>query len=319
VDLVPASPSDTEPLRAEDAPRVVAPVAMELLPTTIDVVEPSAAPLWAATRTELATEAANRATGGRLSVWLIAALVIGVVVLLAAPWAFMRRRKQVQAAAQPRRNVQKARARRPADPLAGMDVVEGRLVRTPSSDKTASIGGLTVEPAADSGGISPTGLDDLALTLGPTDSVDLDIGAPVVINERIDWFAARADSSAIEEATVDDDTIEETAATARMPDVATVRADSSESAHDVANRPMDDEQMTLTIVELDLLRQDYEAERTLTHEASQALRDAVADLKATKAARAAIAETSTLELLELSQAEATESGVRPRPARVRKK
>ena len=40
---------------------------------------------------------------------------------------------------------------------------------------------------------------------------------------------------------------------------------------------MNDEQMTLTIVELDMLRKDYEAEHTVTQHASQALRDAVAD------------------------------------------
>ena len=44
-----------------------------------------------------------------------------------------------------------------------------------------------------------------------------------------------------------------------------------------------------------LICQDYETERTLTQQASQELRDALADLKATKAAHAATSETATLE------------------------
>jgi hypothetical protein len=43
-----------------------------------------------------------------------------------------------------------------------------------------------------------------------------------------------------------------------------------------------------------MLRQDYEAEHTLTQQGSQALREAIADLAATKAARAAAAETTEL-------------------------
>ena len=57
-----------------------------------------------------------------------------------------------------------------------------------------------------------------------------------------------------------------------------------------------DEQHTLTIVELDMLRQDYEAEHTMTQSANEELRDALADLEATQAARAANAETATLEI-----------------------
>jgi hypothetical protein len=77
--------------------------------------------------------------------------------------------------------------------------------------------------------------------------------------------------------------------------------------------------MTLTIVEVDLLRQDYEAEHTLTQQASLALRDAIADLAATKAARAAIIEASTLESPQLSQSESGDRLADSPTARVRMK
>ena len=56
-----------------------------------------------------------------------------------------------------------------------------------------------------------------------------------------------------------------------------------------------------------MLREDYEAEYTLTQEASKALRDAVADLKATQAARAANADTATLEMPQQPQTETIET------------
>jgi hypothetical protein len=87
---------------------------------------------------------------------------------------------------------------------------------------------------------------------------------------------------------------------------------------DVLERTMADEQMTLTIVELDMLRQDYEAEHTLTQQGSQALRDAVADLKATQAARAAkVEQTATLELPQ-SEADTADSQANSQTARIRK-
>jgi hypothetical protein len=81
---------------------------------------------------------------------------------------------------------------------------------------------------------------------------------------------------------------------------------------------MTDEQMALTIVELDMLRQDYETEHTLTQHGSQALRDAVADLKATQAARDAQAEqTATLELPQ-SRTDTADSSANTQTARIRK-
>jgi hypothetical protein len=79
---------------------------------------------------------------------------------------------------------------------------------------------------------------------------------------------------------------------------------------DVAQRSVanHDDEMTMTIAELDMLRQDYEAEHTMTQEANKALRDALADLKTTQAARAANAEVATMEIPEQSDDDApTES------------
>jgi len=80
-----------------------------------------------------------------------------------------------------------------------------------------------------------------------------------------------------------------------------------------------DDQMALTIVELDLLRQDYEAEHTLTQQTSEALRDAVASLEATKAARAATAETATMEMPQQSDVETADSAADSTTTRSRAK
>jgi hypothetical protein len=84
------------------------------------------------------------------------------------------------------------------------------------------------------------------------------------------------------------ETVEDDAATVRMPDAHAINAREPSPEPDVNRslRAMDDEQMTMTIPQLDMLRQDYEAERTLTQQLSPELRDAVADLQATKAREA---------------------------------
>jgi hypothetical protein len=123
-----------------------------------------------------------------------------------------------------------------------------------------------------------------------------------VTNERVD----ESDRAYIIDAR--DDTLEESSPTARIPDVATeptVRQQAPSSKPDDSEQPINDEQRTLTIVELDMLREDYETEHTLTQQASQELRDAVADLQATKAAHVATAETATLESPQVAQEEAT--------------
>jgi Tfp pilus assembly protein FimV len=320
VNPAPTPTSATEPLPVENAASVVAPVAIEPLPAAATAAEPSAAPVPAATVAEVAPDAPSVTTTGRSSAWLVALLAVGVVALLSAPFVFVRRRKQ-QTADQARGKAQITRPRQPLAPVGGIDVVEGRPAPASSGDKTASIARPRVAPAASSDPIFLTDLNEVALTIGPTDSVDLDVGAPIVMNEGVDWFAERASAAAVAAAGVDAATTEEGAATVRMPDLdtaATVRQPSPQSKIDPAE-PTTDDEMTMTIVELDMLRQDYETERTLTQQTSQALRDAVADLEATKKLRAATAETSTLEIPQQLQDETTDSATSAQTARVRAK
>ncbi len=285
------APSTPTPLPAAREPELPAaapaPTALPPLPATTNVVELPAAPLPVATRTDVVSDAPGETTAGRTTGWLTALLTLGAAILLATPLAFVWRRKQ-QTADQARGKVQKSHPRQPVNPVAGIDVIEGRLAGAPPADPD-------VEPAADYGVTSPAGLADMPLRIGPTDAVDLDVG---------------------------DVTIEENAATVRMQDIdaaVTALQQSHEPKADVLERTMADEKMRLTIVELDMLRQDYEAEHTLTQQGSQALRDAVADLKATQAARAATAEqTATLELPEQSPTETPYSAANSQTARLRK-
>jgi hypothetical protein len=95
-----------------------------------------------------------------------------------------------------------------------------------------------------------------------------------------------------------------------MPSVETAAAEQPPPAKpkpDFAHQAVDDEQLTMTIAELDMLREDYEAEHTMTQEANKALRDALADLKATQASRAASAEAPTMEMPQQSEADETAS------------
>jgi hypothetical protein len=171
-------------------------------------------------------------------------------------------------------------------------------------------------PVADSSTAVPPDLQDIALTIGSTDAVDFNVGAPAETNERVD----ESDRAYIIDAR--DDTLEESFPTARMPAVATeptVRQQAPSSKPDDSEQPINDEKHTLTIVELEMLRDDYETEHTLTQQSSQALRDALADLAATKASHAATAETATLESPQVSQEETTDSLANSPTARVRVK
>jgi hypothetical protein len=71
--------------------------------------------------------------------------------------------------------------------------------------------------------------------------------------------------------------------------------------------PIDDEKHTVTIVELDLLRQDYEEEFTRTQELSQEVLEAVANLEAARAAHAA--ETVTSEMPRYPESEGPNSHI----------
>jgi len=274
-DLPSAPTIETPPLRGEAIASVVVPETVESSATDVTVVQPSAAPV--PMTGNVTPERASPATAGRASAWLTALLALGVVAALSAPVLFIRRRKHE--ARVPARATPRTAPRRLVDPVAGFDVVEGQLARTPDP--------LPVPVPV------PVPVD-----IGLTDSVDLDVGVPVPVGQRADWFGDRADTAPTANSTVADATIEH-AATARMPELdsaATAAQQTLEPTTDVSEPAVDDEHHTLTIVEIDMLREDYEAEHTLTQAGSQSLRDALADLKATQAALAAGAATATLEM-----------------------
>jgi hypothetical protein len=246
--------------------------------------------------------------------------VFGVVVLLTVPFALIRRRRERPPAASPAgAKAPKSAPRRPV-PTAGIEVIEGRLDRA-VGDRTASMPSSEAVAAADPVAASLHGASELAATVNPTDPVDLDVGVPVVLEERVNWFAERSDAAATNDAVVADDTVEQNTATVRMSEPATPAAIGPEppASQTGTSEPPSDDDHTLTFVELDMLRQDYEAEHTLTQQASEALRNAVADLEATKAALASTSETVTRELPQQPQPEPIERTVGGAGARVRAK
>lgn len=273
-----ATASEIQPLRGEAAASAVT-EAIEPPAPAVAGVQPSAAPISVAD--SATAEAASSATAASNSTWLTALLALGVVIALATPLLLVRRRKH-EKTRQSGAKLRPSPPRQLVDPVAGFDVVEGDLPRTPSQ--------------------SP----GLPLDIAATGSVDLDVGAPITGDARVDWFADPAGPTAPAGAAAADPTIEE-AAPVQLVGAVTVPEQPPERAVDVADPTIEDEQHTLTIVELDMLREDYEAEYTLTQEASKALRDAVADLKATQAARAANADTATLEMPQQPQTETIET------------
>ena len=313
----PAPQGAAQPLPADDAASVAAQDARQPLPAAAPVVAPpSAAPAAEPPRTDAAPEAPGPAAPGRLSAWFIALLAVVGLLLLSVPWAFVRRRRKQQAAAQASTKVQEPLRRRPVELASRMHVVEGSLTGTHAARQTAALNTAAIPPVTDSAAALPPYLKDLALNRGPTDAVDFNVGAPVATNEHVDESARAYVIDAR------DDTMEESAPTTRMPDIAaeeTIDQQPRSATPDRSEQTIDDEKMTLTIVELDMLRQDYEAEHTLTQQSSEALRDALADLAATKKAHAATAETATLESPQMSPAETNDAEADAQTARVRVK
>jgi hypothetical protein len=293
----PASTGETPPLRAEAPASVAAPQPIEPPTAASTVVQPSAAPL--SIPSDAPADSANSAAPGRASVWLTALLVLGIVIASSAPLFWVRRRKP-EAPVQGGAKVRSSPPRQLVDPVAGFEVVEGRLADAPtaSSEKRA-LPNREQAPPVDARRAAP----GPALGIGPVDSVDLDVGTPGIADERIDWFQDRAAAAATATVAGSDATIEH-AATARIPDLdgaANARQQPLPPTGEVSDATIDDRQHTLTIVDIDILRQDYEAEHTLTQAGSQELRDAVAELKATQAARASSADTATLEMPQPTQ------------------
>jgi hypothetical protein len=278
-------------VRASPPPAAASPVSVPR------VAEPGVAAFTAAASNELpvATTAETPSLLTRVSLWLTALLALGAVVALSTPLWLLRRREHeppVPAAAKPRAS----QPRRIVDPAAGFEVVEEPL-RAPSSAANGSTSKHRTA-ATSTGSLAATGTEPLRSNSGTIDAVDLDIGAPIA-DERVDWFGDGDDRAAI--AAAPDPTLE-SASTALMPELESTLASQPPLASESMDEPtIDDQQHTLTIAELELLRQDYEAEHTLTQEANQALRDALADLKATQAAaRAANVDTATFEVPEPS-------------------
>ena len=294
----PVQTSEAVPERAEPAPPVAVPEIVEApaaavpvaipeietSPAAVPVEQPSAAALLP---TAVAFEGASPVTTGRTSIWWTALLALGVAIVLSTSLLFVLRRRKQEAAPQDSPTLRSSPPRRLVDPVAGFVVIEGQ---SPTS---------TVKmPAPQGPEKAPAGPGPLALTIGPNDPVDLDVGVPAAGDEPVDWLGDRAAAAAVANPTIVDSTIE-SAATVQFPspaNAAPVQHQQLAPHVDISGPTIDDEQHTLTIVELDILRQDYEAEHTLTQESNKALRDAVADLKATQAALAASADTATLEM-----------------------
>jgi hypothetical protein len=300
-DLPSAPLNETPPVRLESPARATLPEAVEPPAEVATVVQPNTVPV--ARATPVAPDGATPPTTARASLWLTALLALGAAIALSTPVLFIRRRKK-EATLQDGAKLRSSPPRQLVNPVAGFDVVEGQLARAPSgaSERTAARNGADATPVKVRAAAQP---DPLALDIHSIDSVDLDVGTPNVAGERVDWFADRAAAAAIANPPVADATSED-AATARMPEMdsaATVRQQPPELQADVSEPTINDEQHTLTIVELDMLREDYEAEHTLTQAANKELRDAIADLKATQAARSASADTATLEMPQPAQAE----------------
>jgi len=274
----------------EAAANVVVPESVPVVASATPTATPTALP------DDVDPRSASPATTAWASGWLTALLALGVVVMVSASLLLLRRRKRT-ATPPDATKIRSSHPRRLVDPIAGFDVVEAELPRARTTDKAPrNVKAASVTPAT-----TPAAqLDEATLNIGPVDSVDLDVGSPIVDDERVEVFPDDRDTALTAAPAIAASSIEQ-AATVRMPEIDSTAAVPRQplEANDAASDVMiDDVQHTLTIVELDMLRQDYEAEHTLTQAGSKALQDAVADLKATQAARAATADTATMEMPE---------------------
>jgi hypothetical protein len=302
----PARVKSAPPLAANAPPSVAPPAEILPVPAPAPTPAPTPAPVReeptlapVATLSGSAPADASAAQEGGTSVWLIALLALGVVLVAAAPLAFIRRRRERQAAALGRDRAQKMPARRSIELASAIEVVEERAAHAPAERSALRMPQFA--DVADVGDVLPAGEVDLALSGGATEFVDLDVGAPDLAGDSLDWFTDRSGATGRNRSMTEDETIEDVAATVRIADVdtVTVRRPAIEPDSKPSKLSMDDE-MALTVAEIDLLRQDYEAQLTMTQHSDDALDDAVAELeRATKLARDPSAETSTLQLPEV--------------------
>jgi len=297
-DVAPGLTRESAP-STEAAATVVVRESVELPVPVVASPTPTAAPTARPNDVEpsSASLATTPATTVRASGWLTALLALGAVVMVSASLLLLRRRKLAAMPADAAK-IRSSHPRRLVDPTAGFDVVEAELPRARTRDeaprnhdKAAFVTPATT-PAAQ--------LDAATLNIGPVSSVDLDVGMPVVDDERVDMFPDHRDTAPTAALPITASSIEQ-AATVQMRELnstASLRQQPLEANDAASDAMIDDVQHTLTIIELDMLRQDYEAEHTLTQAGSKALQDAVADLKATQAALAATADTATMEMPE---------------------
>jgi hypothetical protein len=307
--------SEVQPT-TEAAPTVATPPAIEALPmaetlpaATAVADDARTAPAAAPNLVDAALAPVSAPTETtpleRNAPWLTALSALGAVVLVSAGLAFVRRRRSQPTASSTRRDARKAAPRTPVSFVGGIEVVESPAAPA-TRDDTATIPSTALGSANASRQAASSPTVELEPPIDPTGPVDIDVGVPVVMEERVDWFADRA--TAVNHTVVGSETVEENAATARVPDLDGAANAPPPSPVSNAKAPMADEAMTLTVTELDMLREDYEAEHTLTQQASKALQEAVADLEATKASLAATAETA--ELPQSSAAETFTARVR---------
>ncbi len=129
-----------------------------------------------------------------------------------------------------------------------------------------------------------------------TVSMDPNIGMPLPNEVPADSVGTQRETDPVDASTI------------MMADVKAEFARNGESAATINEAlPADRNTQTMTIVELELLQQDYEAELTLTQHNSPALREAIAELKATEAAYAAGGKRPTYEGGEGEPADASPS------------
>jgi hypothetical protein len=159
-----------------------------------------------------------------------------------------------------------------------------------------------VSAASDGNAAEPSG----ELPVVATDHVDLDVGMPVDAGAPAGWLADRVEEDTRSEPTV------------LLEDVGSADPQLEETGT-VPSMPIDDENHTVTIVEMDLLQQDYEEEFTRTQELSRELLEAVANLEAARTAHAADTVTSEMPRYAESEAPNSETGSDAAPPRARRR
>jgi hypothetical protein len=247
-DTPPAAPAvaDTRPSAAAQ------PIVTELPPAPVAEVPAPRANVAPPVDSVPAAASSSGASGLGALWWALLSALAGAVASAVVVLWIVRRRQRPLPLEEPKPRT--AHRRKLVDPTAGIDVVEGELPRIPAAASARQASGTA--PLDVRAPIAPD-FDPGSPQIGATCSVDLDVGMPTPVVDAVVDEGAR--TATLQQQTVDD------------PTAVLVEANG------------DDERHTLTVAELDILRADYEAEHTLTPESSEALRDALADLKASDA------------------------------------